>query len=321
MGVRHRPVRHRLHARACTGGVAGRASVRRPVEVASRGAAYFSRMSPRCLPRADRARSDVVRIDQYYTSPDCGGRLSRDPARVLQRPDSTVDLQPASTLCPRAAVDGSPGHGGRPGRELRGPARGGAGAYKIHASSGYSPALSAGDFRFVPGQTAEALDEKRTRRIDPEARRGRGLWKGTPIKLETDFIIRRKLEADARGRERRPRHGREGTGLFARSGGHPGFREVWASIFRLSPRRRSSQPRRRASSCRSCASRLTPSRWPRTARPEASDRADPAAVSGRHRPRSAPAISCSSPADGRPRRRAGAGRRSPIRRSRSTRSR
>ena len=34
-----------------------------------------------------------------------------------------------------------------------------AAAYKVHPSSGYSPALSAGDFRFVPGQTAEALDE------------------------------------------------------------------------------------------------------------------------------------------------------------------
>src|SRR4029077_21026236 len=30
--------------------------------------------------------------------------------------------------------------------------------WSIHASSGYSPALAAGEFLFVPGQTAEARD-------------------------------------------------------------------------------------------------------------------------------------------------------------------
>ena len=66
-------------------------------------------------------------------------------------------------------------------------------SYKIHHSSGYSPALRVGDFVFVPGQTAEARREEEGP-IDPEARRPVGLWKGTAIKLETDFIIRRKLK-------------------------------------------------------------------------------------------------------------------------------
>ena len=64
----------------------------------------------------------------------------------------------------------------------------------VHASSSYSPVLTCGDFVFVAGQTAEALKTAEGP-IDPEARLPAGhLWKGTPIKLETEFIIRRKLK-------------------------------------------------------------------------------------------------------------------------------
>ena len=109
-----------------------------------------------------------------------------------------------------------------------------AGTYRIHHSSGYSPAISAGDFRFIPGQTAEALDE-REGGIDPEARRGRGLWKGTPIKLETDFIIRRKLQ---------PTLEAVGAGLdsvvkaqiYMRDQADiPDFREAWRAHFPVEP--------------------------------------------------------------------------------------
>jgi enamine deaminase RidA (YjgF/YER057c/UK114 family) len=64
----------------------------------------------------------------------------------------------------------------------------------VHASSGYSPVLTCGDFVFVAGQTAEALKTEEGP-LDPEARMPAGhLWKGTPIKLETEFIIKRKLK-------------------------------------------------------------------------------------------------------------------------------
>ena len=63
----------------------------------------------------------------------------------------------------------------------------------VHVSSSYSPVLVCGDHVFVAGQTAEALDHAQGP-IDPEARLFPGhLWKGTPIKLETEFIIKRKL--------------------------------------------------------------------------------------------------------------------------------
>jgi enamine deaminase RidA (YjgF/YER057c/UK114 family) len=64
----------------------------------------------------------------------------------------------------------------------------------VHASSGYSPVVTCGDFVFVAGQTAEALDTGNGP-LDPEACMPAGhLWKGTPIKLETEFVIRRKLK-------------------------------------------------------------------------------------------------------------------------------
>ena len=64
----------------------------------------------------------------------------------------------------------------------------------VHATSGYSPLLTCGDYVFVAGQTAEALKTEEGP-LDPQARMPAGhLWKGTPIKLETEFVINRKLK-------------------------------------------------------------------------------------------------------------------------------
>lgn len=135
----------------------------------------------------------VVRVDQYYTSPDVVDAYHETRRAYFKGkiPVSTSNLHrrfaragQSMEVQVMAAV---------PDANFSVQHEANAAAYKIHHSSGYSPALSAGDFRFVPGQTAEALDEKEPG-VDPEARRGRGLWKGTPIKLETDFIIRRKLQ-------------------------------------------------------------------------------------------------------------------------------
>ena len=178
--------------------------------------------------------SNVVRIDQYYTSPDVvdGYHQTRREYFNGKIPPSTSNLhrrfarpQQSMEVQVMAAVPGA-------NFEVRHEAD--AGAYKIHPSSGYSPALSAGDFRFVPGQTAEALDEKEMG-LDPEARRGRGLWKGTPIKLETDFIIRRKLAptlqavgADLDTVVKAQVYLRDRDDV-------PNFREVWARHFPVQP--------------------------------------------------------------------------------------
>ena len=177
---------------------------------------------------------DVVRIDQYYTSPEVV-----DPYHETRReffkskiPPSTSNLhlrfaraQQSMEVQIMAAV---------PDANFSVRHEASAGAYKIHPSSGYSPALSAGDFRFVPGQTAEALREEDAP-IDPEARRAHGLWKGTPIKLETDFIIRRKLtptlEAVNAGLDTVVK-----AQVYLRDQEDiPGFREVWARHFPVQP--------------------------------------------------------------------------------------
>ncbi len=64
----------------------------------------------------------------------------------------------------------------------------------VHATSGYSPVLTCGDYVFIAGQTSEALKTEEGP-LDPAARMPAGhLWKGTPIKLETEFVIERKMK-------------------------------------------------------------------------------------------------------------------------------
>jgi enamine deaminase RidA (YjgF/YER057c/UK114 family) len=176
----------------------------------------------------------VVRIDQYYTSPNVvdgyhetrraffNGRIPPSTSNIHRRFARTGQTMEVQAM---AAVPGT-------GFEVRHEA--GASAYKIHASSGYSPALSAGDFRFVPGQTAEARKEEDLP-VDPEARRTHGLWKGTPIKLETDFIIKRKLKptleavnADLDTVVKAQVYLRDQEDI-------PGFRQVWAQHFPVEP--------------------------------------------------------------------------------------
>lgn len=143
------------------------------------------------LKAAGSNRQHVVRIDQYYT-----GAHVVDPYHEVRRawfaghvPPSTSNLHQRFLLARQsmevqlmAVMPNVPVQQHRPGN------------LPVHASSGYSPVLTCGDFVFVAGQTAEALVTAEGP-IDPAARMPAGhLWKGTPIKLETEFIIERKLK-------------------------------------------------------------------------------------------------------------------------------
>src|SRR5262245_61286545 len=69
------------------------------------------------------------------------------------------------------------------------------GEHKGRPTSGYSPALIAGDFIFIPGITSFAVgDEPRRNGVAAAALMTEGAqWAGQPIKLETEFIITKRI--------------------------------------------------------------------------------------------------------------------------------
>jgi enamine deaminase RidA (YjgF/YER057c/UK114 family) len=66
---------------------------------------------------------------------------------------------------------------------------------KGRPTSGYSPALTVGDFIFIPGITSLAIgDEPRRNGVAAAALMAEGAqWGGQPIKLETEFIITQRI--------------------------------------------------------------------------------------------------------------------------------
>jgi len=179
-------------------------------------------------------RKYVVRVDQYYrTAP------AVDPYHDVRRvffgglvPPSTSNLHQNFLLAHQdmevQMIAVVPGDGFEPMQHR--PQN-----LPVHATSAYSPVLTCGDYVFVAGQTAEALRLEEGP-IDPSARMPAGhLWKGTPIKLETEFIIERKLK---------PALGTVGTTLedvvkaqvYMRDVNDvPAFNEVWARHFPNAP--------------------------------------------------------------------------------------
>jgi enamine deaminase RidA (YjgF/YER057c/UK114 family) len=177
---------------------------------------------------------DVVRIDQYYTAARVVDAYHQTRRQFFNGriPPSTSNLHRRFARAQQSMEVQVMAACAAPGFEVTHEAK--AGTYKIHASSGYSPALSVGDFRFVPGQTAEARDEAELP-VDPEARRPHGLWKSTAILLETDFIVQKKL---------RPTLEAVNAGLdtvvkaqvYLRDQEDiPGFRQAWARHFPVEP--------------------------------------------------------------------------------------
>ncbi|HEV7822478.1 MAG TPA: Rid family hydrolase [Burkholderiales bacterium] len=134
--------------------------------------------------------ANIVRVDQYYNDyravpPYHGARRAALGDHI---PPSTSILMPRFLLAGQdiemqmiAAEDGVGVQHIRPK------------THAIHASSGYSLAVSAGDFIFIAGRLADAL--VLTDGLAPEVRLPAGhLWKGVPIKLETEYTIKQKLE-------------------------------------------------------------------------------------------------------------------------------
>jgi enamine deaminase RidA (YjgF/YER057c/UK114 family) len=176
-----------------------------------------------------------VRIDQYYV-----GAHAVDPYHEVRREIFGGRIPPSTSNLHRAMP--YPGQtqevqlvAAVPAGDFRAEHLKMATGWSIHASSGYSPALAAGEFLFVPGQTAEARDTAKGP-LDPDARMPHGhLWKGTPIKLETQFIVEQKLK---------PSLAAAGASLddvvkaqvYLRDRADvPAFNEVWRSLFSVAP--------------------------------------------------------------------------------------
>jgi enamine deaminase RidA (YjgF/YER057c/UK114 family) len=137
---------------------------------------------------------NLVRTDQYYTTVKAVPPYQAVRRNFLQGkiPPSTSITQ-KRLLLPAAdmtiqAVAVVPHKGFEPEHLKHEQLKG-------RPTSGYSPALTVGDFIFIPGITAMAVgDEPRRNSIAEAALMMQGAqWGGQPIKLEAEFIITKRI--------------------------------------------------------------------------------------------------------------------------------
>src|SRR5215468_1300285 len=178
--------------------------------------------------------SDVVRVDQYYTNERAMHPYHEVRHEVFGKniPPSTSNLHQRFSRTGQTievqVIGVVPGAGLQVKHETFKP------SYDISPISGYSPALSAGDFRFVPGQTGEARKAGEGP-LDPEVRHPRSMWRQWPIKLETDFIVKRKLKASLEGAGASLDGVVKAQVYLSDREDVPGFNEVWLSYFKNPP--------------------------------------------------------------------------------------
>ena len=141
-------------------------------------------------------RSNLVRTDQYYTTVKAvppyqhvrheflKGRIPPSTSIAQQRfvlPAADMNIQ-AMAVVPESGFEVT--H--LKNEQLAG-----------RPTSGYSPALTVGDYIFLPGITSLAIgDEARRNGVAAAALMTEGAqWGGQPIKLETEFIITKRMIA------------------------------------------------------------------------------------------------------------------------------
>jgi enamine deaminase RidA (YjgF/YER057c/UK114 family) len=174
--------------------------------------------------------TDAVRVDQYYTTERAmhpyhevrhevfGQKIPPSTSNLHQkfsRSEQTIEIQVMAVV---------PGRGLSVRHETFKP------SYDISPVSGYSPALSAGDFRFVPGQTGEALKDGEGP-LDPQVRHPRSPWRQWPIKLETNYIVTRKLRPCLEGSGASLESVVKAQVYLSDREDVPGFNETWLAFF------------------------------------------------------------------------------------------
>lgn len=176
---------------------------------------------------------DIVRLDQYYTT-----HRAVEPYHDVRRaklgdhiPPSTSVLQKGLLLDRQEievqiiAVRPGPGFGIEHVRPKE---------IEVHPTSGYSPALKAGNYVFVAGRLADS--KKFGQGIPPGARLPQGyIWKGVPIKLETEFILRHKIEPALRAAGSSLSNVLKFQVYLRDLEDFAPFNEIWASYFGKQP--------------------------------------------------------------------------------------
>lgn len=138
--------------------------------------------------------ANVVRTDQYYTTVKAVppyqavrhkrfGSLIPPSTSIVQRgmllPDADIHVQAIAVL---------------PDKDFR-PQHHSAERVRSRSTSGYSAALSAGDYVFIAGITAMSQPEEEQRNaVVASAQLEPGMqWGGLPVQLETEFIINERI--------------------------------------------------------------------------------------------------------------------------------
>ena len=139
-------------------------------------------------------RTNLVRTDQYYTTVRAVPPYQQTRRQFLSGriPPSTSIAQQGLLLTGADMNIQALGVIPRPGFEVTHHKHE---ALAGRSTSGYSPALTVGDFIFIPGITSLAIgDEPRRNGVASAALMTEGTqWAGQPIKLETEFIIKDRM--------------------------------------------------------------------------------------------------------------------------------
>jgi enamine deaminase RidA (YjgF/YER057c/UK114 family) len=146
------------------------------------------------LRAAGTERHNLVRTDQYYTTVK-----AVPPYQAVRRAFLDGRIPPSTSIAQRGLL--------LPGADMNIqaiaviPEQGFAPEHLRHEhlkgrpTSGYSPALTVGDFVFIPGCTGIAIgDEAKRNGMAAAALMAEGMqWGGQPIKLEAEFIITQRI--------------------------------------------------------------------------------------------------------------------------------
>jgi enamine deaminase RidA (YjgF/YER057c/UK114 family) len=141
-------------------------------------------------------RNNLVRTDQYYTTVK-----AVPPYQQVRREFLAGRIPPSTSIAQQALL--------LPGADMNIQAMAAIPepGFKVEhlkheqlagrPTSGYSPAVTVGDFIFLPGITSLAIgDEPRRNGVAAAALMAEGAqWGGQPIKLETEFIITKRMTA------------------------------------------------------------------------------------------------------------------------------